>query len=1146
MPSVQRYLSGHNNAARSAALTASSVRASQAIERVRAQRTGGGRVRLSGAYSGHAAAQVEIELRAAGGVPRASQPQFAGVGNGQLSVLGVDAAAPLQALTLTLVDLGVPTEHAQLALREVQIRARAPGAAGNQIRITVQPQLQRTATDWALLADWPAGSALQQGAQWDWGGLPLSAQGQLDERSGRIQIGHDPQVYRPYRVYKDGAWQFGLTPAPERPLPAGAPVWRVSGGYVVTVTDGQAVETYGDTAAGQAALVTLYELLSALAGSALVEVAGVVAAERALGGQAALDVPLRTQAWLHGLSGKVDLKDVSVPPAAPTQQLTVRCINADVVGQERWSVQGAVSGALPVAVTGQRYQSAAADFLIPATPPAAVGSGEVGFVYTPTGRSDDEGLPSVCLRPLRLGANARPLTVTFRYSKRPPAECSCSDMPAPRLSPACLGLGEDMDIEDVEFMSRIKAVYAWREAFIRGNTDIQLAGMTPGTPEIPGTPGTPPVTRWRFTVQYGGNVMQGGSTTWQSARAVSQQLYDDESEARTALDAVKNAGPLPAGTALGSITRGGVALDLQSISGGFSFSRTDGALPVDIHASGAGSVVTGGTPGTPTIPAQPGKAVPLSYRAYVIDLDWMESAIPILVGCLSRVYDKPAARQAWDALWEEVKTDLGHLQAARNDLETAAHAHARYLDRYKSTVDNILLSVGILPKSKSSSTDAGSCWTDHGGTHWWVDTEGNYLPAFTNHAYISAKRDADGKVYSTREFGFGLLVACPDRLKEGDQITVRIHSVDGHRPYQVGDEAVISTVAAGPAWLAGGVDGTDALTWRVAGSASGALPDYIVPTDGAAAPVYHQAGARLQMALGGIPFALGDAFTLAIEAGQWRWRRDAGAWSALADIPASGQAPLADGLLAHFDVGAAPSFADGDAYVFAVHQPWAVGHVRDAHESAWGWAGAAATLEIDLGAPTPVAALALARYHLPAGAQVHVAIDGGAPQLLDTSGPVAVLLLPAPVQARRLLISISGAEGGHIGWLWAGVPLATDHHASQCQRVRRWAVGRGSGINPASLYAGAGDGWRLAWSPGDAAASRLLQADLQRLLPLLDWAQQQDEPLILVPHHRHPQDASLVRLGADALEITDQHAWQPDDAQHRLLSATLDLEPVFA
>ena len=118
MPSVQRFLSGKNNLVRSAALAASSVRPSTAIERIAAQRTGGGRVRLAGAYTGHEGADLDVEIVAAGGIPRASVPQFVGVGNGKLNVLAVDSAAPLQALTLSLVDLGIPTEHARLDARQ--------------------------------------------------------------------------------------------------------------------------------------------------------------------------------------------------------------------------------------------------------------------------------------------------------------------------------------------------------------------------------------------------------------------------------------------------------------------------------------------------------------------------------------------------------------------------------------------------------------------------------------------------------------------------------------------------------------------------------------------------------------------------------------------------------------------------------------------------------------------------------------------------------------------------------------------------------------------------------------------------------------------------------------------------------------------
>ena len=103
-----------------------------------------------------------------------------------------DAAAPLQGITLTLADLGIPTESAALDVRELRIVARTPGAAGNSIRITVAPQLTRTATQFSLLADWSAGTALRSGSQWDFGGLPLTARGELDAFHHRGDAAVDP------------------------------------------------------------------------------------------------------------------------------------------------------------------------------------------------------------------------------------------------------------------------------------------------------------------------------------------------------------------------------------------------------------------------------------------------------------------------------------------------------------------------------------------------------------------------------------------------------------------------------------------------------------------------------------------------------------------------------------------------------------------------------------------------------------------------------------------------------------------------------------------------------------------------------------------------------------------------------------------
>ena len=1021
MPSVQRFLSGHNNLARNAVLSANSVRPSTAIERVAAQRSGGGRVRLAGAYTGHEAAQVDVEIVAAGGIPRASVPQFVGVGNGGLEVVAVDGAAPLQGLTLTLADLGIKTEQARLDVRQVQIRAKVPGALGNDIRITVEPQLTRTLTAWALLADWSAGTEVQTGNQWDFGGLPLSAQGEVDADSPRIQFGFDPQVYRPWRQYKDGAWEYGVSPSMERSQPKGTAVYAVTGGYKITVTNGVDTEIFGDLDLSQPPAVSFYDLLTALQSSALVEVAGVVAVDRAVNGQAAIDVPLRTAAWLMALGGKVQLKAVSVPPAAPTQTVTVRCMNADVIGAERWSVVGDVSGTLPVATTGLPYDSAAVRFTVPAVDPAAVGTGEWSFKYEPVTRDVSVGVPSVCVRPFKFGRNATARTVTFRYQRRPPADCKCSDMPAIVVSDECLGIFDEGVTMPPAIQTRLVSLMEWRATFVGGNIAL-AAGETPN----------------------------------------SAQVEADHGDVRLVNNCINN----------------------------------------------------------------------------------------VLVPALIEVHENAEALTAWDAAVLAFKGDWTAYAAMDGSGGNASTIGQALNQKYEAKMDVCRSKAGIYPKkTDSSGGDAGGCWTDHGGTHWWVDVNGYYLPAFENKQYISSRRNTDtGEAYSTMEFGFGFVVACPERLREGDTLTIVIIQVDGEKPYQVGDEAVLQTIAAGPAWLAGGVDGTDVQTWRVNGSTSGALPDYAVPTDGSPVPLYDEAGVQLQLVPGGIPFVLGDAFSLAIEAGQYRWRRDAGAWSPLTDIPASGADALVDGLLIHFDSGAAPSFAPGDSYGFDVHQPWAVSHVRDALPSAWGWTGSGAEMVLDLGAVRDLEAVALARYDLPEGAAVAVELsdDGvswSAPMAMDVSRAVSVRFEAR--QARYLRVSVAAAPGGSIGWIFAGVPLATTYHASTCQRRRRWAVGRGPGLNPAGLFAGRGEGWSLAWQRGDMN-SLLSDQDAQDLVALLDWAQETDEPLVFAPHYLHPQDASLVRIGADALDVSDKHEYQTNGASERFLSATLELEPVFA
>lgn len=1110
MTSVQRYLSGHDNLVRGAALAASSVAASTAVSRTLAQRAGGGRVRVAGNYTGHAPAEIEIEIVNGHGVPRASAPVFTGVGNGTLTVGAVSPAAALHALSFTLTDLGILTEHARLDVREVLVRARAAGTAGNAIHLTVAPRLTATATDYALLADWSAGAMTQAGAQWNFGGLPVTAAGEIDVNSPRLQFGSDPQVYRPFRTWKDGQWLHGLTPTPENAISAGTRVFSIAGGYEVTVSADGAAEVFG--AAPAAPIVTFYDLLTALAASSLVEVAGVVAADRQPGGQAAIDVPLRTAAWLLAASGKA-LAGISIPAAAPTQALTVRCVNADKVGAERWEVSGSVSGALPSAVTGTPYVSAAANFTVPTIKPPADASGEWNFSFAPASRADGEGVPAICVRPFRFGPSARPKSVTFKYSKRPPADCDCRKMPTPTLDMACLGLEEiGGSIMEPAVKTRLLDLYAWRAQAAAANTKIKDIDAATGYVDA-------------NTVDL--DLIHGIAGEFASALS--------EIAAEPLALAQWDSYVVNVKTALARYSLGDAKLLAQIQEEIPGSEGDDGMRPASVAES-------------------------IEARK-----DQFNSGNHFYRG-LAKVIDGPYAGQArytdWFDYSSEARAALSSLVAAmRNDYAwqdrpvkeakppegvIVEFDSQRFIDRVRSQCDHVRILAGIFPKTDASSGGAGGCWQeDKTATHWWVDQDGYYQPAFSNFPYISTRMDTEtGVRYSTQEFGFGLVVACPERLREGDAITINIAQTDSARPYQVGDEAVLQTIASGPAYLAGGIDGTDELIWSVTSSVDGPLPAYHVPLN-AAPPPWAQAGAEITIAPGGIAFALGDTFSLAIEAGQFRWRRAAGAWSAPADIPPAGGVPLADGLEAFFDPGAAPGWVAGDFCAFHAAQPNAPGHLADMTDSAWRWAGDGGTVVVDFGKMTPLAGVALARYLLPAGSTVSLGLstDGvvytAPPHALDTSGRVAVALF-ASIQARYLRLEITDAPGGEIGVLWAGLPFATTHHASTCRRQRRWGVTRAGGLNPASLYAGKGDGWGLAWD------ECLDNEDANTLLALADFAQQRGEPLIFVPHHLHLADAALVTLGEDALAIEDVHEYQPDAASARLLSATLTLDPVYA
>lgn len=1132
-----RLIANHSNVLRDAEVTASSVMPSALLSTRAITRQGNGRVRLIGQYSGQDDTGIRLEIIEGGGTPKASLPAFDGVGSGRLSVEQIDHDAPVQELTFTLADLGTVTTQATLALGSVSLRAKTPGASGNTIRLTVTPELVRTPLPMTTLEAWKADVPMQGSSSWaGLGGLPLSSAGEINPATPRISFGFDKAVYRPYSTMDKGKLMYGLSPQPQRDIPEGAQVYAISGGYTVTVSQGQVEETYH--------VETLYDLLTALAASSLIEVAGVITHDRTPGGMAVVDLPLRTTAMVIASDG-IRLDDLEAAPNAPTERVTIECVNADFIGAERWSVTGTASGKLGEAITGQPFVSDSVLFTVPKLAGAGQAVGRYKFSFEPVKRDKDEGLTEVCLNPVQLGVNAKPLQLTFVYTKRPPEGCPCPASPG-RANPVCLGLDEDDDAMNPAFLTRIKAIYAWREQAVRANTEFLGAiAAVPPTTICTTTDPVPPTAEYAFRI-----IIFAPGSGGQGYSALSQG-FPSADEALSAQAQFDNTVYVTSGVGIAGTTitfSNGLTGVLQDFYGGMSYldplsKPVMGGSIAGWEARIQGGVfISGENPGKPgstncvTIdPGHSGRCA--TFSAAVVDIDWIERVIAIIVPTLRDVVEFPQALARWDALWDEVKGDLEVLLASAKD--DICKPNPRYLDRYAATCDNIRLEAGILPKSDASSAASGDrCWQDKGDSYWWVETTGEYAPAFNNAVYVGAKRACSGgpmDFVSTKEFAFGLAVGCPERLKEGDKFTFSIGQVDGKKPYNVGDRAIITLQGGQAAWLTGGVDGNDTQTWHVMGSVSGRLPDYRLPATGAS---YRAAGVALRIQPGGIPFELGDRFRLGIEAGQFRWQRDDGTWSAPMDIPADGRATLVDGLLAEFLPATAPSFIAGDTYLMRVEQPHAPrGLLRPTRERGWRWQGASAELTLALPTPRDVAMLALSLVRLPEGASlwVDLSTDGGTSYTTYAMPTLFTSVLPLPdvLSVTHVRLRVDQAQGGRIGWLWAGVPFASMEPAEVRLR-REYPRIMGGGLNPSSMLLGLATGSDLRWA-------HLSQAELDELLAMIDHVQRMDEPLIVVPHIHEPQSAALASVRIDALEIEDAYRFQALDTAQRSLSVTLPL-----
>lgn len=1098
-----RLLANANNTVPAASVTASSVlAATRNVFPHPTSRQGNGQVVLSGGYTGANDAAIEIEIRPpSGSGVRVSSPLFAGAGNGTMEQPTAAPGSDAQAVTVTLVDVGTETTRAQAILYgDLLLRAKTAGDGGNALQLTVAPALTLSAQPvGALSAALNADTQEWTDARHDFGAVALLLDGTLPDTAPRLVFGRNPsRVYRHYKRWDGSQWRYGVSPKLAADHVTGSEVHTVTGNYTAGLSDGVTTESYPG-------IVTLYDLLTALSASALIEVIGAIANDRKPGGTAAVDLPIRTTSLALPATASdpkrmPGLRAVIATPSARTETLTIECVANAPIGAERWAVRSRVFSALTEAVTGIPYTDGPAQFTVPIVPRNAT-SPPVDGVIAITRRSfprptDDKiGIPALCLDRPVLGAKSSGKTLKLVWSARPPAECDCKESNVlGRPNPVCLGVGITTDDGGAsmatlvaDYQSRLILLYQKRRDFIVSNTEKASGGEL-------------------RSAEYDIQLMEQAATLF--AQCLAELFADSDAPATAALTAWDTAltgldADLTSLTALGTVA---APTAIAPLAPNTAYDVGDVAT---IFSFGYGRCIGAGTTGVATD----------GYRIDFGTTAWAK---------ISRA----------EALATFTTDDINAIPDANNgfvfDIET-------FVRRYQSAMDHVRALAGLVPKSEASRA-GGMCWRDPGESFYWEFDEEAYLPAFNNVYYHSAVLDADGNPLSTQEFGFALRCGCPERLKLGDTLILRIGvggDVKIDYPYQIGDRYEIPLIGGGPLDFSGGITGTDTLTWRVESSTQ-TLPDYLLTL---AELAYSAGGLGFAIHRGALAFALGDQFRFAVETGgQWRWRKDGGAWSADADIADS--AALAEGLTVAFVSGAAPSFENGDVYRYTVRQPHSPSHVQSAHGETWRWSGATATLTLTFPADQPVSVLGLLRHELIAPAAVTVTLLDAADVVLHSFVPLIrpgplLEVLDEPVTARKLSISLTDADEMALGWVYAGLPFFTRHQPSITLK-RHWAMERGSERNPRGAYLGRGVSGEIQWE------NWLMQSEFDDLLALLDACKQDgDAPLVLVPNVEIPGEAALARVDSDALEVSDVFDFQPNPNERRLLSFVLPLAPVL-
>ena len=1095
---VHRLFGNNLNVVKDANLTPSSVKPSSAIFPTAVKRAGSGTAMLVGTYTGADDTTFELRISAVEGVGRITQPVFIGVGTGVLSGLSAKGLKA-QDFTIKLDNLGIDTLNAELDLGSVSLRALVSGTAGNNILVSVdESELVFTESKFATLESIAKGASEFTGPQWDWNTVVLNPRGEIPANGLRLKFENDPQIYRQYKIRVGSDWKYYLSPAVVRDIPVGSKVFTVSGFRRVIITDGTTVEQYSH-------VKTLYDFVSQVQGaSVLVEVVGIIADDKTPGGMNCQDFPFTTSAYLHPIkmSGSKyvqRLDNIELQDAVNTEIIDIECIGNAEMGNEAWSVKGSVTGKLPGVRTAEDYMYGPVHFTIPSMLidyQEPVGDMGLTVNYVDRDETKKEKIPPICLENRVLGVKAKTGSVTFTWTENISLEgCNCESASLSGVvSAECLGLkdlGGDTDLVklDTDYKSRLDALYSYIDEYTQDNTyfynEVNHRGW-----EVRAT----------LTKTYSGGNWDGKSAGSQPVVYSFEDKYYADKKAAELMSYSKR-----------------VYFCCNEV---YVFYTYEDVSVVHVYNYVGGAEA---------------------------DLKFMHSAMSILSGTLVQIYKVPGALVIWDSLLNEVEFDLNSFRGSAytsdpgNNVRNILGYGKEFLERYQAKANLALLAAGIVPGKKHSSNESAGCWSQRDDAYYWKASD-NYLPAYNNVVYHSAKLNVDGKAYSTKEFAFTIVCACSQYLKAGDQVTVNFDAAGNQvNTYQLGDKFSIPIIGAKDLALSGGVDGNDTLTWKVIGSKVGQLPDYLLVSG--AEETYNQNGLSFLIERGGIPFELGDQWAFSAKGGKFRWKKDSGAWSSELDITSQA---LSDGVSVMFTDGPAPSFTAGDLFQFEVLQPNSAENVKAPTSEHWTWNESSPSLLIDFGGEVHISEIFVADHNIPNSSMV--LIEGSHDGFISTDWSYSMVwneavlskVLTAVVTVTHLRLVISNADCCSIGWICAGVGLTTELSPALSLRRQYAAITGGSVLAGGSISMGSGWGGQLSWE------NSMSQDELTSLITLLDYLKENgNEPVIMLPHIMHEKEAKLCRIDAESVEINDVFNYQPDEEEKRVLSVVVPLEPVY-